>query len=32
MPRWKATPIVLTTAERTTLEGWVRSRKTEQRD
>ena len=31
MPRWKATPIVLTTAERTTLEGWVRSRKTEQR-
>jgi transposase len=31
MPRWKATPIVLTTAERTTLEGWVRSRKIEQR-
>jgi transposase len=31
MPRWKATPIVLTTAERATLEGWVRSRKTEQR-
>ena len=31
MPRWKATPIVLTTAERTPLEGWVRSRKTEQR-